>query len=353
MSTRSWFSRALLPWYRENRRPLPWRNTRDPYRIWLSEVILQQTRVDQGLVYYTRFVERYPTVRHLAQAPDGEVMKLWQGLGYYSRARNLLAAARAVNAAPGGSFPDTVEGLRALKGVGDYTAAAIASIAFDRPAAVVDGNVYRVLARVFGIGTPIDSTAGRKEFAALAAELVDPAHPGDHNQAVMELGATVCTPRNPACDRCPLARRCIARREDRVDLLPVKAGRTKVRERHFHYLVLGDARAIVLHQRTDRDIWRDLYQPPLVEAAGPVTKRLVAARAAELLGRKVVLSDPSGPVKHVLSHQVIHASFWPVKGPVPRKLPAGWLLVDRAGLEAHAVPRLIDRYLDSYFATKR
>lgn len=350
MSTRSWFSRALVPWYRENRRDLPWRRTRDPYRIWLSEVILQQTRVDQGLAYYERFVARYPDVERLAAAPDGEVMKLWQGLGYYSRARNLLAAARQVVNAPGGRFPDTLEGLRALKGVGAYTAAAIASIAFDRPAAVVDGNVYRVLARAFGIGTPIDSTAGRKEFATLAAELVDPAHPGDHNQAVMELGATVCTPRDPACDACPLAPRCIARKEGRIAALPVKAGRTKVRERRFHYLVIGDGRHIVLHQRTERDIWRDLYQPPLVETSGPSTRTAVAAAAQQAFGRAFTLGAPSGPVKHVLSHQVIHARFWPVERFGTGRLPNGWVKVDRAGLRTHAVPRLIDRFLEQYFA---
>ncbi len=349
MSTRSWFSRALLPWYRENRRSLPWRNTRDAYRIWLSEVILQQTRVDQGLAYYQRFVERYPDVRSLAEAPDGEVMKLWQGLGYYSRARNLLAAARAVTRDHGGRFPDTLHGLRALQGVGAYTAAAIASIAYDRPTAVVDGNVYRVLARVFGIDTPIDGTAGRKAFAELADDLIDPAHPGDHNQAVMELGATVCTPRSPACDRCPLAGRCIARKEGRIATLPVKAGRTVVRERHFHYLVIGDGRHIVLHQRTGRDIWRDLYQLPLVETAGPSTRKAVTAAAADLIGRPVELGSPSVPVKHVLSHQVIHARFWPVKSPGSGRLPTGWVKVDRAGLRTHAVPRLVDRYLEAYF----
>jgi len=347
MSTRSWFSRALVPWYRENRRALPWRDTRDPYRIWLSEVILQQTRVDQGTAYYLRFVERYPTVGHLAAASDGAVMKLWQGLGYYSRARNLLAAARQVMQVHEGRFPDTVEGLRDLKGVGAYTAVAIASIAFDRPVAVVDGNVYRVLSRVFGIDTPIDSTAGRKAFAELADGLVDPDHPGDHNQAVMELGATVCTPRAPACERCPLAHRCIARKEGRIGALPVKAGRTAVRDRYFHYLILTDERSIVLRQRTGKDIWRDLYEPPLIETPGPATRKAIAQAAAELVGGPVALGRNAGPVKHVLSHQVIHARFWTVEHAGPERLPPGWIRVDRTALGRHAVPRLIERYLES------
>jgi A/G-specific adenine glycosylase len=350
MSTRSWFSRALAPWYRENRRDLPWRRTRDPYRIWLSEVILQQTRVDQGTAYYERFVARYPDVERLATAPDGEVMKLWQGLGYYSRARNLLATARAIANGHGGRFPETPQELLRLKGVGAYTAAAIASIAFGHPAAVVVGNVYRVLARVFGLSTPIDSTEGKRLFAALAEELMDRDHPGDHNQAVMELGATVCTPRDPSCETCPLAPRCIALKEGRIAALPVKAGRTSVRERYFHYLVIGGGRHIVLHQRTERDIWRDLYQPPLVETTGPSTRKAVAAAAAKAFGRPFELGMPSEPVKHVLSHQVIHARFWPVKRSGTGRLPTGWMKVDRAGLRTHAVPRLIDRFLQHHFA---
>lgn len=350
MSTRSWFSRALVPWYREHRRDLPWRRTRDPYRIWLSEVILQQTRVDQGLGYYERFVERFPTVADLAAAPDGEVMKLWQGLGYYSRARNLLVAARQVSDQGQGRFPDTLEGLRALKGVGAYTAAAIASIAFDRPAAVVDGNVYRVLARVFGIDTPIDSTEGRKRFAELAEGLLDPGAPGDHNQAVMELGATVCTPRDPACGTCPLATRCIARKEGRVALLPVKAGRTTVRERHFSYLILRSEGAIVLQQRRSKDIWQELHEPPLIESPAAPAKRSLEKTAGQLLGRTVALKAPVGPVKHVLSHQVIHATFWTVEPAVGGPLPAGCFLADQEALKRLAVPRLVERYLEEHFS---
>ena len=347
MSTRSWFSRSLAPWYRAHGRDLPWRRTRDPYRIWLSEVILQQTRVDQGTAYYERFVEHYPTVADLAAAPEGAVMKLWQGLGYYSRARNLVAAARQVVQEHGGTFPSSFPKLLKLKGVGDYTAAAIASIVFDRPEAVVDGNVYRVLARVFGIDTPIDSTEGRKQFRVLANSLLDPANPGDHNQSVMELGATVCLPRKPACDDCPLGSRCIARREESIDRLPVKAGKTKVRDRYFHYLIMRSGNGLWLHQRTGKDIWRDLWQPPLIETAGAGTKAQVARSAKDLFGIQPGLEARAGPVRHVLSHQVIHARFWTVLGSEHIAVPGTWVLVGPAELKEHAVPRLIERFLES------
>lgn len=345
MSSRSWFSKALRSWYAAGHRDLPWRRTRDPYRIWLSEVILQQTRIDQGTAYYERFVERHPTVHHLAGAADDEVMRLWQGLGYYSRARNLLAAARCVVADHGGRFPDTVEGLRALKGVGDYTAAAIASIAFDRPAAVVDGNVYRVLARVFGIATPIDSTAGRREFAALAGDLLDPEHPGDHNQAVMELGATVCLPRAPQCGQCPVADRCIARGTDRIAGLPVKAGRTSVRERHFNYLCIVVNGALALRKREGRDIWQGLHEPPLLESEAPLDPAAFGRALRLWLGPGWKVSAHPVAARHVLSHQVLHAKFWEVAPPGGFTPPPEWRFVNTADLERHAVPRLIERYL--------
>lgn len=345
MSSRSWFSKALLGWYAAGHRDLPWRRTRDPYRIWLSEVILQQTRVDQGTAYYERFAEHYPTVHHLAAAPDDDVMRLWQGLGYYSRVRNLLAAARSVVNDLGGRFPDTVDGLRALKGVGDYTAAAIASIAFDRPAAVVDGNVYRVLARVFGIATPIGSTAGRREFAALAGELLDPVHPGDHNQAVMELGATICLPRAPRCAECPVATPCIARREGRIAQLPVKAGRTTVRERHFNYLCIDVEGGLVLRKREARDIWQGLYEPPLLESEAPLDLLSFRKALRDGLGAGWKVTGQHGPARHVLSHQVLQARFWEVTPPPSYATPPGWRSVPATELDQFAVPRLIERYL--------
>ena len=341
ITSTGWFSRALLPWYRAHRRPLPWRGDPDPYRVWLSEVILQQTRVDQGLAYWQRFTERYPTVKDLATAPEGEVLKLWQGLGYYSRARNLLSAARQVVNDHGGQFPSTHAELLKLKGVGDYTAAAIASICFGRPDAVVDGNVFRVLARVFGIETPIDSTAGRKEFRALAGRLLDPAHPGDHNQAVMELGATVCTPKNYACLLCPLQARCIAFATGRIDALPVKAGVTRTRDRFFNYLHIATAKGLFLRQRTGKDIWQGLWELPLIESEKPLSAKAMPAR----LGKTWRVLSRSDEVKHVLSHQIIHAVFWEAAPPKGFKSPADWVPVAPADLERYAVPRLLERWL--------
>lgn len=346
MST-AWFGKALLPWYREHKRPLPWRNGQHPYHIWLSEVILQQTRVEQGLAYWHRFVERYPTVQDLAQASEDEVLRLWQGLGYYSRARNLRTAARQVVEVHGGRFPAGIAALRELKGVGDYTAAAIGSIAFGLVEPVVDGNVYRVLARVFGIATPIDSTAGRKEFRALAGELISPQHPGDHNQAVMELGATVCTPWNPRCGECPLAARCIARAEGRITELPMKVGKTKVRTRHFNFLHIATAKGIFLEKRTGRDIWQGLYQLPLIESDKAPTPKRFGIMLQHQLGTGWTIVRKHGPVKHLLSHQHIVALFWEVRPPKGYRKPKAWTLASAATLDTHALPRLIERYLVS------
>lgn len=331
----------------EHRRDLPWRRTKDPYRIWLSEVILQQTRVDQGRAYWERFVAKWPTVQALAAASEAEVLKQWQGLGYYSRARNLLAGARQVVQEHGGHFPNTYAGLLKLKGVGDYTAAAIASICFDRPDAVLDGNVFRVLARFFGISTPIDSTAGRKRFRALAQELIDPANPGDHNQALMELGATVCTPRNHTCLLCPLQPQCAAFATGTTAHLPVKAGTVKVRTRHFNYLHIRTGTGLYMHQRTGKDIWQGLWEPPLLETEGPVdVAGLRKAMKKSGLDGRWAISRPNGPVKHVLSHQVIQAVFWDVAAPSDWKPPANWKPADPARLRKLAVPRLVERWLE-------
>lgn len=343
MSTRNtrWFSQALLPWYREHGRALPWRGKPDPYRVWLSEVILQQTRVDQGLAYWQRFVDRFPGVQDLAAATEGEVLKLWQGLGYYSRARNLLVAARQVVRDFRGTFPGTHAELITLKGVGDYTASAIASICFGQPDAVVDGNVYRVLARVFGIEIPVDSTEGRKRFKALAQELLDHDHPGDHNQAVMELGATVCTPKNVACLLCPVQGRCIAFASGRIDALPVKKGVAKTRDRYFNYLHIRTSNGLYLRQRTGKDIWQGLWEPPLIESGAPLT----AKKLQERLGPGWQVRSRGEEAKHVLSHQVIRAVFWDVTPPKCEKLDPGWKAMDAAAVRAVAVPRLIEQWL--------
>jgi A/G-specific adenine glycosylase len=311
----------------------------------LSEVILQQTRVDQGTAYWHRFVERYPSVQDLAKAPEDEVLRLWQGLGYYSRARNLRTAAQQIVEVHGGKFPADFGALRALKGVGDYTAAAIGSIAFGLVEPVVDGNVYRVLSRVFGIATPIDSTAGRKEFRDLAARLIDKDHPGDHNQAVMELGAIVCTPKNPRCAACPVASRCIAHRTERIHELPVKAGLTAVRVRHFNYLHIAGPRGMFLRKRTGKDIWQGLYELPLIESDKAQTPKRFAGLLEQPFGSGWVVVRKDGPVKHVLSHQVIHALFWEVKAPKGFKAPKEWIAVRPSEIDRYALPRLIERYL--------
>ena len=260
------FTDAILRWYAENGRDLPWRRTRDPYAVWLSEIILQQTRVAQGRAYWERFLERFPTVSDLAAAPEDEVLRLWQGLGYYSRARNLHAAAKQIVAQ--GGFPSTLEGIRALKGVGDYTAAAIGSIAFGLPAAVVDGNVYRVLARYFGIATPVGSSAAKKEFTSLAQRLLPVDSPAAFNQGMMDFGATQCTPANPACFTCPLQASCQAFRDGRVDLLPIKRAARKPLERHLAYVYVRFDGQTALHRRGPGDIWQGLWEPLLVDTVG-------------------------------------------------------------------------------------
>jgi A/G-specific adenine glycosylase len=345
MSSRSWFPALLLPWYRSAHRPLPWRETRDPYRIWLSEVILQQTRVDQGLPYYLRFTAKWPTVKKLAAADEQDVLKAWQGLGYYSRARNLLAAARQVVQDHGGHFPATHAGLLGLKGVGDYTASAIASICFGKPEAVVDGNVYRVLARAFGLDVPIDSTAGRQAFKELATELLDRDAPGDHNQAVMELGATICTPQRPDCPHCPLQPRCVALATGTVQQLPVKVGKTKSRDRYFNYLHIAHGKGLYMRRRKEKDIWQGLHELPLLESAKSLTRRALATALNRVYGPGWKVLADEMEQRHVLSHQVIHAVFRKVAPPKDFAPPADWIAVSRSGMKKLAVPRLIERWL--------
>lgn len=255
-------SERLLEWYKENKRELPWRDTTDPYLIWISEIILQQTRVAQGYEYFLRFVRRFPDVASLAAASEDEVMKYWQGLGYYSRARNLHAAAKSMN----GKFPVTYEDVRGLKGVGDYTAAAICAFAYNMPYAVVDGNVYRVLSRYLGIDTPIDSTEGKKVFAVLAQEMLDERRPTDYNQAIMDFGAIQCTPQSPNCMFCPLADRCFALSKGLIAHLPVKQHKTKTVNRYFNYIYVRMGAETLIHKRTENDIWKNLFELPLVEA---------------------------------------------------------------------------------------
>ena len=336
-------SDILLSWFAREGRDLPWRRTRDPYRIWLSEVILQQTRVAQGLEYYLRFTERFPDIAALAAAPEDEVLKLWQGLGYYSRARNLHAAARQVMSRFGGVFPATYGEVRALRGVGDYTAA----IVYDTPCAVLDGNVYRVLARLFDIGIPIDTSAGKRTFAELAQSQLDTSRPGLYNQAIMDFGALQCTPAQPRCGDCPLAGRCLALAAGTVGVRPVKQGRAKVRDRWFNYLHVTCGGQTLLHRRGGGDIWQGLYEFPLIETDKAADFAELAATAAfrELLGngrwhlrRSVTMPG------HRLSHQLLHAVFHRIECDAMPAFPS----VETAALGGYALPRLVDRYLIKY-----
>lgn len=297
------FSKKIIAWYEEHKRELPWRMANDPYKVWLSEIILQQTRVSQGLPYYNRFVEKYSTVKHLATAPEQEVLRLWQGLGYYSRARNLHKCAKQVVKEHEGSFPNSFESLKKLPGIGDYTAAAIASFSFKEVVPVVDGNVYRVLARVFGIDTPINSPKAKKEFFELAKQLISAEHPDIFNQAIMEFGALHCTPQNPACDECPFAKQCVAKAKNLQKHLPVKEKKINVRKRYFYYRVYQQEKKLALRLREGKDIWHGLYDFDLIESAKPLSK---AGLEKQLGLKKFELSEE---YKHVLSHQVIYARF--------------------------------------------
>lgn len=343
----AWFSTELIRWYRRNKRDLPWRDHKDPYRIWLSEIILQQTQVAQGLAYYLKFTETYPQVNALAKASEDEVLKLWQGLGYYSRARNLHAAAKHIHEQFKGVFPVSYPDIRALKGVGDYTAAAIASFAYNQPYAVVDGNVYRLLSRVFGIETPIDSTAAKKEFQELANSLLNKKNPAEHNQAIMEFGSQYCRPVNPDCSHCVLKHKCLAFQTGKVGLLPIKAKKTKIRKRFFNYVVLADPQQnITLHRRGGNDIWQGLYEFCLIETAQETSPEAFAASAAfkQLSGKKYELLHVSKSYKHVLSHQHLHARFYVVKTALPT-MP-GKPSSKPATLHKFAFPRLIEKFMN-------
>ena len=339
----------LLDWYAREGRDLPWRRTRDPYRIWLSEVILQQTRVAQGMDYYLRFTERFPDVRALAAASEDEVLKLWQGLGYYSRARNLLAAARRIVETHGGVFPTAYADVRALPGVGDYTAAAICSIAYEEPCAALDGNVFRVLSRLYDLDTPIDTTSGRRTFAALADSLIDRQRPGLYNQAIMDFGALCCLPAQPRCTECPLRDRCLAFAARTVDVRPVKQGRTAVEPRYFNYLHVECGDELVLRRRGAGDIWQGLYEFPLIETPEPVEYTVLAAMPEfcalfKDAGTVCLAGTVKMPV-HPLSHRAIHAVFYRIV--VERWTPSlrEMLVIPREILGDYAVSRLTERYL--------
>ena len=333
------FASTLLKWFQENGRDLPWRQTRDPYAIWLSEIILQQTQVKQGWEYWERFMRRWPTVEALAAATEDDVLREWQGLGYYSRARNLHYAARQI--VESGGFPNTIEGIKQLKGVGDYTAAAIGSIAFNLPAAVVDGNVYRVLARYFGIDTPINTTEGKKVFTALAQELLPPTKASAFNQALMDFGATLCTPKGARCDVCPLIESCEAFRSNRIQELPVKLKTLKVRERHLIYIYIRCQGQTAIHRRGAGDIWQGLYEPILMDNGQWTIDNWVAEHHCQssIINYQLLAKQ----VKHVLTHRVLYADFYLLEVSEKPSLPADYIWIPEADIDNYALPRLIEK----------
>jgi A/G-specific adenine glycosylase len=348
------FATILLKWNKEqNNRQMPWKGEKDPYKIWLSEIILQQTRVEQGLSYYQNFIKTFPDINKLAKAPDEKIFKLWEGLGYYSRCRNLIATARYIAKEKKGAFPDTYEEIVSLKGIGPYTAAAISSFAFNLPYAVVDGNVFRVLARLFGIDKPIDSTEGKKHFAALAEELLDKKQAGLYNQAIMDFGAVVCKPANPLCKTCVFKRTCSAFINKKVNELPVKEKKISIKKRWFYYLIMEYKNEVLIQQRTAKDIWQQLYEFPIIESLKELDRKniLVQAEKNKLFEKgnyEIVSISPL--LKQQLSHQLIVGQFIKIKlKKRPSKKNEGcWVTKDK--LDKYAFPGFINQYLRSGIA---
>ena len=348
------FSKKIVEWYHEYHRDLPWRNTQDAYKIWLSEIILQQTRVAQGLPYFEKFIQQYPDVESLARAKEKEVLRLWQGLGYYTRARNLHKCAKEVVEKCQGKFPETFDGLKKLPGIGDYTAAAIASFAFNQRVAVVDGNVYRVLARVFGISTNIASHEGKILFAKKANEVISTREPALHNQAIMEFGALHCTPVNPLCEECVFKKMCIAYRDHLQHVLPVKIKQQKITKRYFYYFLIKSGNKILMNERKSKGIWKGLYDFPLHEETSPVDAGIILRLFFPDVGnRPEEVQYISKEYKHILSHQLIRARFLSIdlKGikSIPESLShlnAKWFT--KKQVEELPKPTLITRYLEEY-----
>lgn len=343
------FSTQLIKWYELNQRSLPWRNTQNPYQIWLSEIILQQTRVAQGMSYYLKFIVNYPTVKHLANAKEEEVLKDWQGLGYYSRARNLHKAAKYISKELNNVFPKTHSEIKKLAGVGDYTSAAIASFAYDLPYAVVDGNVYRVLSRVFGIDTPIDSTRGKKEFATLAQTLLSKEDPAENNQAIMEFGAMQCTAKNPNCKNCIFSNKCVAFLTKSIESYPCKEKKLKQKTRFLNYLLITFNDSILLNYRSDNGIWQNLYDFPLIESKTEIDeKNLKTTKEFKTLLNNTTykIHTISKPRKHILSHQILFATFYYLKLEDITKLKSTkYEVVNLKELPQKPIPKLIENYL--------
>ena len=345
-------TKKIISWYHRNKRDLPWRNTNDPYKIWVSEIILQQTRIDQGMGYYFRFLEHFSTLSELAAASEEEVLKTWQGLGYYTRARNMHATANEIMEKYQGNFPQDYESILNLKGIGKYTAAAIASLAFGMPYAVIDGNVLRFLSRFFGIEESVDRSKGMNIIKQLAGQWMDRKNPGTYNQALMEFGALQCVPRNPDCGVCPLKQNCTAYLRGITDLIPVRSKSLNIRQRYFNYLVIlknekNKTGKIWLRKRTGNDVWKNLYDFPLIESKEAISeKKLESSPEWEKLfhGQNPGIVKVTGPFKHVLSHQVINATFYIIRHVPDSTLP--FLKISIHAMEKYPMPRLIEIFVN-------
>ena len=343
-------SQQLIRWYDENNRNLPWRETIDSYKIWISEVILQQTRVAQGLNYYLRFIERFPTVDALAEASEDDVLKAWQGLGYYTRARNLHKGAKMVVQLYDSKLPQTYEEILSIRGIGEYTAAAILSIAYNKVYAVVDGNVYRVLSRLFAIDSPIDSSVGKKQFSELAQDLIDSSNPGKYNQAIMEFGALHCTPSQPLCDSCPLEHLCMAKKLNMQTEFPVKSKKVKVRNRYFHYFQIEYNGFTYLNKRVENDIWMNMYEFPLIETAEDASlSELMQIDSFKTLfgGANITFHSGTKQFKHILTHQHIYANFYVAEvSKMNAYLDSNFLKIEKDDVSLYPISRLIHKYLE-------
>ena len=345
-----YISHKLTGWYINNKRDLPWRDISDPYRIWISEIILQQTRVNQGLSYYNRFIERFPNVSTLSEANEDEVLKHWQGLGYYTRARNLHKAAQQIMSDFNGTFPSSHSGILQLSGIGVYTAAAISSFAYNEPYAVVDGNVYRVLSRLFGIQTPIDSSAGKKEFSNLAQNLLSKTQPGIHNQALMEFGALQCVPVSPDCGNCPLQSVCVSFDMNIVTLLPVKSKKIKSTNRYFNYLYIQYQGITFLQKRVANDVWKNLFEFPLIESDHLISTSELTDNdifKSLMVGiDEVDIHKTTNPMKHILSHRVIFAQFISIKISNQNDALKQFIQIPLKEIDRFAVSRLMELFLE-------
>jgi A/G-specific adenine glycosylase len=349
------FSSLIIRWYKKNKRDLPWRETHDPYKIWLSEIILQQTRVEQGLSYYTDFVNSFPTIESLANASEDKIMKKWQGLGYYSRARNLHYTAKVIVNEYNGVFPDDFTLLKKLKGIGDYTAAAIASFAFNKPNAVVDGNVLRVISRIFGVKQSVDLPKTKNKINKIVSELISLKEPGLFNQAIMEFGALKCVPQNPSCEDCCMNHFCFAFEKNLVDQLPLKNKKNQIKNRYLNYLVINFIKNkrnyIYIRKRSKQDIWKNLYDFPCIETNGqlePDELTFSSEWKSLFRNKKPLIKHVSGVIKHQLSHQTLYAVFYEINIESPfENNPQDSKPIVKSEIKKYAVPRLVDKYLQS------